>query len=82
MAVIPSGAPLGAEIAGVDLAEDMDDQTFRAIEAAYNEHVVIVFRHQQLTPAQHLRFARRIGTLEISPRTQFALPGYPEILLL
>jgi taurine dioxygenase len=82
MHVIPSGAPLGAEIVGVDLSEEMDDQLFRVIEAAYHEHIVIVFRQQQLTPAQHLRFARRFGTLEISPRTQFALPGYPEILLL
>jgi taurine dioxygenase len=82
MHVIPSSAPLGAEIIGVDLSEEVDDQTFQAIEAAYNEHTVIVFRNQQLTPAQHLRFARRFGTLEISPRTQFALPDYPEILLL
>jgi taurine dioxygenase len=82
MQVIPSGAPLGAEIVGVDLSEEIDDQTFQAIDAAYNEHTVIVFRNQQLTPAQHLRFARRFGELEVSPRTQFALPGYPEILLL
>jgi taurine dioxygenase len=82
MEVILSGAPLGAEIIGIDLSEAMDDGTFRAIDAAYNEHVVIVFRNQRLTPAQHLRFARRFGELEISPRTQFALPGYPEILLL
>ena len=40
MEVIPSGLPLGAEITDVDLAEDMDDQTFRAIDAAYNEHIV------------------------------------------
>jgi taurine dioxygenase len=82
MHVIPSGAALGAEIVGVDLAQEIDDQTFRAIDAAYNAHTVIVFRNQQLTPAQHLRFARRFGTLEISPRTAFALPDYPEILLL
>jgi taurine dioxygenase len=80
--VILSGAPLGAEILGVDLAEEMDDWTFHAVDAAYNAYTVIVFRNQQFTPAQHLRFARRFGTLEISPRTQFALPGYPEILRL
>jgi taurine dioxygenase len=82
MHVIPSGAPLGAEIVGVYLSQEIDDQTFHAIDAAYNEHTVIVFRDQQLTPPQHLRFARRFGELEVSPRTQFALPGYPEILLL
>ena len=80
--VIPSGAPLGAEIIGLDLSAELDDQTFEAIDAAYNAHTVLVFRNQQLTPAHHLRFARRFGELEASPRTQFALPGYPEVLIL
>jgi taurine dioxygenase len=82
MEVIPSASPLGAEIAGVDLSQEIDDGTFRAIEEAYHEHIVVVFRHQTLTPAPLIRFARRFGTLEVSPRTQFALPGYPEILRL
>jgi taurine dioxygenase len=82
LAILPSGAPLGAEVVGVNLAEDLDEPTFRAIEAAYNTHTVIVFRQQCLTPEHLLRFARRFGPLEISPRTQFALPAYPEILLL
>lgn len=82
VAIRPSGAPLGAEIVDVNLAADVDEPTFRAIEAAYNTHTVLVFRQQHLTPALLLRFARRLGALELSPRTQFALPGYPEILLL
>jgi taurine dioxygenase len=82
MTVIPSGAPLGAEIVGVDVSQVLDETTFRALDAAYNAHIVVVLRHQQLTPASLLQFARRFGELEISPRTQFALPGYPEILLL
>jgi taurine dioxygenase len=82
LAILPSGAPLGAEVVGVDLTEDLDESTFRAIEAAYNTHTVVVIRHQHLTPEALLHFARRLGALEISPRTQFALPGYPEILLL
>ena len=82
LAILPSGAPLGAEVVGVDLTEDLDESTFRAIEAAYNTHTVVVIRHQHLTPEALLHFARRLGSLEISPRTQFALPGYPEILLL
>lgn len=82
LAVIPSAAPLGAEIAGVDLRQELNQRTFRTIDAAYNTHTVIVFRNQQLTPEHLLRFAHRFGNLEISPRTQFALPGYPEILVL
>jgi hypothetical protein len=47
MHVIPSGAPLGAEIVGVDLSEEIDEETFHAIDAAYNTHTVLVFRHQK-----------------------------------
>ena len=82
LTIHPSSALLGAEIVGVALAADVDERTFRAIENAYNTHTVIVIRHQQLTPEHLLRFARRFGPLERSPRTQYALPGYPDILLL
>jgi taurine dioxygenase len=82
LVILPSDAPLGATIVGVNLAQDLDEPTFRAIEAAYNMYTVIVFRQQCLPPEHLLRFARRFGPLEISPRTQFALPAYPEILLL
>ena len=54
----------------------------RGIDDAYNRYSVLVFRDQTLTPEQQIAFARRFGDLEISPRTQFALPGHPEILVL
>src|SRR6058998_3455013 len=60
----------------------VDEPTFRAIEDAYNTHTVVVIRDQHLTPAHVLRFARRFGPLERSPRTPYALPSYPDILLL
>jgi taurine dioxygenase len=82
LTIQPSRAPLGAEIVGVDLAADVDEPTFRAIEDAYNTHTVVVIRDQHLTPAHILRFARRFGPLERSPRTPYALPSYPDILLL
>src|SRR5580693_10239790 len=73
---------VGAEIGGVNLAADLSDGTFERIDDAYNHYSVLVFRDQKLTPEQHIAFARRFGELEISPRTQFALPGHPEVLVL
>jgi taurine dioxygenase len=35
--IIPTGAALGAEIRGVELAKPLDDATFAAIERAYND---------------------------------------------
>jgi len=73
---------VGAEVSGVDLAAELPDDTFEKIDEAYNRYSVLVFRDQKLTPEQQIAFARRFGELEISPRTEFALSGYPEILVL
>jgi alpha-ketoglutarate-dependent taurine dioxygenase len=82
MQVRPLSQHVGAEISGVDVAADLPDDVFQEIDDAYNRYSVLVFRDQKLTPAQQIAFARRFGDLEISPRTQFALPGHPEILVL
>jgi taurine dioxygenase len=36
--------PLGAEIAGIDLSTDLDDDTIAAIRRAWLDHLVIFFR--------------------------------------
>jgi len=82
MQIKPLSQHVGAEIVGVDLARPLSDDAFRQIEDAYDRYSVLVFRDQELTPEQQIAFARRFGELEISPRTDFALPGYPEILVL
>src|SRR3979411_2622516 len=82
MQVRPLSQHVGAEIGGVDVAADLPDDVFEEIDDAYNRYSVLVFRDQKLTPAQQIAFARRFGALEISPRTQFALPGHSEILVL
>jgi taurine dioxygenase len=78
----PLSEHVGAEISGINLAADLADDTFKKIDDAYNRDSVLVFRDQKLAPEQQIAFARRFGELEISPRTQFALPGHPEILVL
>ena len=82
MEIRPLSKHLGAEIVGIDVSKHLPDDVFTAIDDAYNRHSVLVFRDQTLTPEQQIAFARRFGDLEISPRTEFALPGHPEILVL
>lgn len=74
--------PVGAQIAGVDLSQPLDDDTFGEIRNAYYANSVIVFRDQHLTPAQQIDFSRRFGALEIHVLKQFLLPGHPEILVI
>jgi len=77
----PTGAALGAEILGVDLSKPLNEETFRAIEAAWHEHEVIFFRGQDLAPEQHLAISRRFGALEHHVRQDCCKPGYPEIFV-
>ena len=73
---------IGIEIRGVDLSQPLDDDTFRAIEAVYDAHPVVVVRNQHLTPPQHVAFSRRFGDLEIHVLKDYLLPNHPEILVL
>ena len=82
MEVRPLSKHVGAEIRGVDVSKPLTDDIFKKIDDAYNYYSVLVFRDQKLTPEQQIAFSRLFGELEISPRTQFALPDHPEILVL
>jgi taurine dioxygenase len=80
--IIPTGAALGAEIRGVDLAEPIDDATFAAIERTYNEYDVIFFRGQQVTPPQQVAFTRRFGEIEFNIfGERWSVSGSPEIVV-
>jgi len=80
--IIPTGAALGAEIRGVDLAQPLDDATFAAIERAYDEHGVIFFRGQHVTPPQQVAFTRRFGEIEFNIfGERWSVPGSPEIVV-
>jgi alpha-ketoglutarate-dependent taurine dioxygenase len=47
LSAVKSGAACGAEIA-CDLAQDIDEATFREIERAFHADIVVVFRGQEL----------------------------------
>jgi taurine dioxygenase len=80
--IVPTGAALGAEIRGVDLAEPIGDVTFGEIERAYNECGVIFFRNQQITPSQQAAFTRRFGEIEFNIfGERWSVPGSPEIVV-
>jgi taurine dioxygenase len=83
--VIPTGAALGADVAGVDLARPIDSATFKAIEAAWHEHLVLRFRGQQLDDPGLLAFARRFGDLDQAPVHAVGdsdVDPYPEITVM
>jgi len=74
----PISGAIGAEIGGIDLAEELDADTIVAIRRAWLDHLVIFFRGQQLTPRQFLGFARRFGQVIEYPFIK-GIDGFPEI---
>ncbi len=76
--VSPIAGACGAEITGVDLSKELDDETFGEIKKAFTDHLVIFFRDQNINEEQHKAFGRRFGTLNIHPR-YLPLEGHPEI---
>ena len=72
---------IGAEVGDIDLRETQDDATIAALRRALVEHKVLVFREQDITPAQHVALARRFGELEIHPVFPHHA-DHPELVLL
>jgi taurine dioxygenase len=70
---------LGAEVAGVDLAQPLSNAAFDAVHAAFERHSVLVFHDQELTPEQHVAFSRRFGPLMVHVFAEDLLEGHPEI---
>lgn len=76
--VIPTGAPIGAEVRGVNIAKGVDDATFKAVQDALHAHSVIVLRNQTLTIPKQRAFAARFGMLE--ERAMHTVPGYKDVV--
>jgi taurine dioxygenase len=76
--VRPMAGALGAEILGVDVAQDLSDETVAAIRRAWLDHLVVFFRDQPLPPDRFLEFARRFGQVIEYPFIK-GIEGFPEI---
>lgn len=82
MKVMPSGAALGAEIAGLDLAAALDAGTVEGIKAAWDEHLVLLFRRQKMSDPDLLTFSRHFGELDPPGPNPYGitfLPEFPEM---
>ena len=77
--VCPIAGGIGAEISGVDLGKELDEDTLAAIRRAWLDRCVIFFRDQDLSPARFISFAKRFGTVIEYPFIK-GLEEYPEII--
>jgi len=75
-------APLGAEVAGVDVSKPLPQADINAIEDTWRERLVVVFHDQSLSDPQLITFSRNFGELDPPGPNPFGQPflkDHPEL---
>jgi taurine dioxygenase len=78
-ALRPLTPRLGAEISGIALDAEMDDELFDAVYRAFLRYQVLLFPPQDLPPGRQVALARRFGEVQIHVMNQYHADGYPEL---
>lgn len=76
------GAPLGAEVLGLDPSRALADAELAAVNEAFLRRQVLRFRGAPMTPAQLAAFARQFGELQPHIAKKYRHPEVPEVVLM
>src|SRR6516165_12822885 len=79
--VRPLSASIGAEIIGIDLSQPMSDALFAKVLDAWHQNLVILFRDQQLSEDDQVRFGARFGPPAVSHTKRFTTKN-PAVMLI
>ncbi len=79
MTVTPSGQACGAQVSGVDLARELDEELIADIRDAWIEHGVIAFPNQFIDDDELERFTTYFGNFGEDPFVQ-PIPGRKHII--
>lgn len=83
--IAPLTPGFAAEASGIDLRMPLTPDLAAEIEAAMDDHAVLVWRGQPLDDAEHMAFARAFGPLDpgllnvTKKKNRFALDGFVDI---
>jgi len=73
---------IGAQISGVDLAQEVSADLFASLYGAFLTHQVLLFRDQDIPPGRQVSFARNFGEVQIHVMSQYHAGDYPELYTL
>jgi taurine dioxygenase len=79
--VRPLSASIGAEIVGIDLSRPMSDALFAKVLDTWHQNLVILFRDQQLSEDDQVRFGARFGPPAVSHTKRFTTAN-PAVMLI
>lgn len=75
----PLDSAFGAEVTGLDLSSPMDAETKAAMNQAFLDHIVLVFRDQDLTAEEYRDSMAQFGEPMLQHNERFRLPETPMV---
>ncbi len=77
----PPSDALGAEVVGVNVTDELSDETVAEIRDGWLQNNILLFRNQEMTREQQKTFTQRFGALMVSPNSRTRFPEHPEVLV-
>lgn len=77
--VTPITPAIGALVADVDIAGELEPSTVDEIRHAFHAHLVLFLREQRLSPERLVAFARHFGEIGYYPFVE-GMSGHPEVV--
>ncbi len=73
---------VGVEVLDFDIREPMTEELQQEIKDLWLEHGIVLFRDQQIGPAEQIEFSRLFGPLQKHPLKETRSQEYPELFVL
>ena len=77
MELVPLGPGFGVEVKGISMLDvASDDQAYKAVRAAFEEHSLLLFRDQPIADDIQVAYSRAFGPLELTKVASAGAGGF------
>ena len=73
---------VGVQVSGFDITQPVDAALADELVSLWDEHGIMLFRDQAVTPENQIAFSRIFGDLEVHPISETRSEDYPELFML
>lgn len=73
---------VGVEVSGFDICDPITPELSRELNDLWNEHAILLFRNQDITPERQIEFSRTFGSLALHPLKVTRSEENPELFVL
>ena len=73
---------VGVEVSGFDIRDPISPELSQELNDLWNEHAILLFRNQDITPERQIEFSRTFGSLALHPLKATRSEENPELFVL